>query len=391
MTKIKVLFIYKGMVMGGSTTSLLSVLRELDYSTYEVDLLLFQIENPELFEEIPKEVNILPFAYKSSLPLKLRKMLSIKCWKALMSKNEGRYKEQMMQQALVSLSRNLNKKYDIAASYLEGWSLYYLVDKVKAKRKISWIHVNYGEAGYNREADFKYFEKIDEFALVSDSCVNDFVDRFSRLDVKAVNIPNLLSAKVLRNRADISIKDITFPTDSNILKFISVCRLDCKHKGLDRAVRAFAKLKEYRNRYVWYIVGEGDDREYLEKLIESEGLSSNIYMIGSKSNPCPYVYNSDVFLLPSHYEGKPMAVTEAQILGVVPCVTDYSSAREQIADGIDGIVMDNTDEGIEEALRDILSGKVDLKQLKCAVDQKDYSNAEEIKVVERFMRGYNGE
>ena len=49
-----------------------------------------------------------------------------------------------------------------------------------------------------------------------------------------------------------------------------------------------------------------------------------------------------------------MTVTEAQILGVPCIVTDYSSAREQVCDGLDGIITENSTEGIVSALRRVM-------------------------------------
>lgn len=184
--------------MGGSTTSLLSVLQEMDYSHYDVDLLMFQPENSDLLCEIPNSVNVLSFAYSSKLPLRIRKLFSIRSWLALLSRGDARYKEQKMQQALVSLSNKLDKEYDVAISFLEGWSLYYLVDNVKATRKVAWIHINYSEVGYHAELDKKYFSAIDNFALVSSSCVKNFEDNFADIGVRASYIPNILSSKVIK-------------------------------------------------------------------------------------------------------------------------------------------------------------------------------------------------
>lgn len=152
-------------------------------------------------------------------------------------------------------------------------------------------------------------------------------------------------------------------------------------------MKAFAKLKQYANRYIWYIIGDGDDREYLQNLISDKGLLSNIHLLGSRNNPYPYIKDCDIFLLPSHYEGKPMAVTEAQILGLVPCVTNYSSAKEQVHHMKDGIIMDNNDKAIEQTLYDILNGKIDIDTLKERVVAADYSNVEDMKLVMSLIEG----
>ena len=82
-----------------------------------------------------------------------------------------------------------------------------------------------------------------------------------------------------------------------------------------------------------------------------------------------------------------MAVTEAQILGLVPCVTNYSSAKEQVHHMKDGIIMDNNDKAIEQTLYDILNGKIDIDTLKERVVAADYSNVEDMKLVMSLIEG----
>ena len=79
-----------------------------------------------------------------------------------------------------------------------------------------------------------------------------------------------------------------------------------------------------------------------------------VTLLGQQNNPFPYEVKCDVFFLPSRFEGKPISVTEAQILGVVPIVTDYSSAKEQISHMQDGIILDNNEEAIYYGVKNVL-------------------------------------
>lgn len=387
----KLLFVYPSMGVGGSTTSLLSLLNELDYSKYSVDMLMFQ-EPGKLANEIPSQVNILPAAYRSMVPFKLRKRMSIHCWKAVLTSKIPLQRSQLIAQASAKFCRSLDNEYDVAVAFLECWPLYYLSTKVNAKKKVCWIHVNYKEASFEPDFDRYYVKKMDKFVLVSDSCAENFKICFPEIAERVETIPNILSSKTVRNRSLESVCEIDWLRYKETIKFISVCRLDCSHKGLDRAIKAFKRIVDNFNgvlprNFVWFIIGGGKDEEMLRKMIENFSLNKYILMLGEKMNPLVYVRNCDVFLLPSRYEGKPMAVTEAQMLGLVLAVTNYSSAHEQIRHQIDGIIAENNDEAIYEMLKEFISGEVKIEKLKECAISSDYSNLSDMMRVNRILEG----
>lgn len=82
-----------------------------------------------------------------------------------------------------------------------------------------------------------------------------------------------------------------------------------------------------------------------------------------------------------------MAVTEAQILGLVPCVTAYSAAKEQVSHMVDGIVMENDNESIRTTLKQILDGDIDIGRLKRKVAETDYSNVNDMRYVMEILEG----
>ncbi|WP_040373636.1 glycosyltransferase, partial [Peribacillus psychrosaccharolyticus] len=79
-------------------------------------------------------------------------------------------------------------------------------------------------------------------------------------------------------------------------------------------------------------------------------------LLGLKSNPYPYINQADIYAQTSKFEGKSIAIDEAKILNKPIIVTAFSTARDQIKDGVDGqIVTMNSDaivEGIERFIRD---------------------------------------
>ena len=168
-----------------------------------------------------------------------------------------------------------------------------------------------------------------------------------------------------------------------------MCRIDFRSKGWDRAVEAMSRLKKeglLQNLH-WYILGNGPDKTRLEELIAAADLEDRIHLLGEQLNPYSFMPNMDAFFLPSRWEGKPMAVTEAFMMGLPAVVTEYTSAHEQIRHTVDGYVMENSTDGIYEGLLYLLAHPENLAKWKTVVLQTEYSNVSEITKVENLILG----
>jgi len=177
--KKKILFVYYTMMLGGSTTSLLSLLDNIDYDKYDVDLLLYRNEGP-LISYIPEKVNLLPEAHiKQSKTSKILKgVLSGRIIRACMhgKRHFGRFRPtlQGMSYAQLLYSRKLKAEYDVAVGFLELWSDVYANLRVNAKKRISWIHVDYEKAHYIAKTDEKMLSHSDVIVHVSEECKQNF-------------------------------------------------------------------------------------------------------------------------------------------------------------------------------------------------------------------------
>ena len=124
----------------------------------------------------------------------------------------------------------------------------------------------------------------------------------------------------------------------------------------------------------------------LLKMIKAQELQDYIYPIGMKENPIPYYKKCDVFYQPSRHEGKPMVITEGFIMGLVPVVTEYTSANEQIRNGIDGLVFDNNDEALYQGMKKLLQSPGILNDMKAEIAKTDYGNEKEIAVFDELIK-----
>ena len=124
-------------------------------------------------------------------------------------------------------------------------------------------------------------------------------------------------------------------------RILTVGRLN-PQKALEISVEAMLKIKRQyegtERKIRWYVLGEGPEREKLTALIERLGLKDDFILMGAVDNPYPYISEADIYIHASRYEGKSIAVQEAQILGKPIIVSDCEGNREQVENEKDGII-----------------------------------------------------
>ena len=397
--KKKLLFAYDYMMTGGTSTALLSLLQALDKDKYEIDLILYK-NGGELFSEIPGYINVLDEAYKDSkISDKKRKMFVslfngqlIKAFYYYFKNRKNKSKNLFMtlwqatEIAHATISRKLDKEYDAVIGFIESWGAHYAVsNRVKAKKRIIWIHPDIDKSYMIAEVDKRMYKRADSIVTVSNECRDNLAKHFPKYNEKIVCIENILNVDKIRKSAN---EEVGFFVDNSKINIVTVCRLTYSDKGLDRVLSAIAKLKQENilsNNFVWHIVGNGADKVLMEKFIAEHELEPYINLIGKKLNPFPFEKNMDMFLLPSRYEGKPMAVTEAQVLGIPCAVTNYAAAAEQINNVVDGIIMENSEQGIYEFLKNLILGEYDINKLKENTLKKVFSNEDTLKKMEELF------
>lgn len=395
MTKKKLLFVTNGMVIGGSTTSLLSILNQLDYSKYDVDLALY-LKTGEWLDKIPKSVsNVFEIRkYADKKEEYIHRLLSPKymyhfCVSKIIDHRDkvGMHGAQYLEYKDAEFLNKIDQEYDVAIAFLEGFSCKYVARYITAKKKIAWIHVNYIDSKFNPKYDAESMKAFEKVVLVSEDSKNAFDNSFPKLSGRSVVIENILSDNFVttlsKEKCDLAIQN-------NTINLVTTCRISFSHKGLDRALKMMdliQKSGKLPSNFRWYIIGDGPDMPLLREMINVYQLDEYVVLLGAQSNPFPYMRNMSMLFLPSIYEGKPMAVTEAFMMGLPALVTEYSSAREQVRDGVDGIIVENSEQGVYEGLLKIIEHPEIIEDLKKNVLQTDYSNAEEMKKIEALLEG----
>lgn len=378
----KILFVIPSLTAGGAERSLINLLCEMPRDKYEIDLLLFKMKGAFL-SQVPSNVNII------DQPYKLKKIYgpaknggvygAIKIVSNVISKivkrGMGNQKAFLWKHFYNHIIDKMEKEYDVAVGYLGGESTYYVVDKVNAVRKIHWIHSDYNMNGMPKWFDKDMFKKLDAIVTISEECLSIVKKEFPEHAYKCYFVPNITSSSTIEKLSNMY-EPMEYEGKKNI--FLSVGRLS-KEKGFDIAVDAASILKETELDFYWFIIGDGKLKKELKNQIEKYGLEENVFLLGIKENPYPYIKNCNVFVQPSRYEGKSVAIDEAKILNKVIVATHYNTVADQITNDIDGVVVDIDSKSLANGLIELSNNEDKMKNIMNNLSKNEYGNQHEIK------------
>ncbi len=374
-----VLFVMEDMNIGGSGSSLIELLWTLDKSKYDISLIC-TYNTGELMDRIPGGVRVL----KSALPGRSR--FAKRLFRIAGNIVHGMYIQHIIyrkrplivrsfqiiwSRGMAKNARRIKEHFDVVVGYMEGFPDYYAMSrKIKADKRVAVFHSDYKRAGLDPEFDKEMFSKADRIILVSEDTKKIFDKVFPQFAKRTAVAENTVSTKRLRKAAESETGD--FAPDKSVANIVTAARLDTTPKRLDRIVKAAVYLKEQGCRFCWYVFGEGADRAWFEELIRKNGVGDCLKVMGKRLNIAPYVAQCDIFALTSQYEGKPMAVTEAMILGVIPVVTEYKSAKEQVKDC--GIVCPNDDISVAKAIFELINTPEEMERLRGRLRERKYDD-----------------
>jgi glycosyltransferase involved in cell wall biosynthesis len=154
------------------------------------------------------------------------------------------------------------------------------------------------------------------------------------------------------------------PRERNAKSIVYFGRIDA-NKGLDLIVEACACLKEKGVEFRFNCYGTGPQgREFIDRMLGVLGDDFYYGGVVTGADKWRVLAENDVFLLPSRYEGLPMALLEAMAAGCVPVVSNVGSIATVVEDGVNGVFVNETDAA--ERLGELLSGRVDLAGMSLA-------------------------
>ena len=135
------------------------------------------------------------------------------------------------------------------------------------------------------------------------------------------------------------------------------------------------------------MVGDGDTRTKLETMICEYGVADNVFLLGTKTNPYPYMRACDIYVQPSYTEGYSTTICEAGMLGKAIIGTKPSGGiYDQITPGEDGLIVDATVDGLTEGIQTLLENESLRRQFEERILKKDFSGKGEIEKFLNFLK-----
>ena len=351
--KKNILFIAEELDINGAMMSLIALLKALSLSNYNISLFLFKHDG-NLMHELPININLLPerLCYKVyRLSLKEALLFSIKKFRF----------DLLLFRLLVSIQRLIKSNfrlwpflscvpgnYDVACSYTDGFVTSLMCRKVNAKKKCAWIHYPYSRWP---QLDYIYdaLKHVDVCVPVSHDVSLDLFN-ILKCKVPVHIVHNLTDLEECNIKA---LQPCEHERRTGIYRIVSVGRIT-HMKCFDVIPQTANKLKERGIDFEWYVVGTGDQFETLCSEVKSAGLDQDVHFIGARSNPLPWVKSADVVVIPSRFESWGMTVSEALCLGKAVITSDISVFKEQIQDGINGLMCEITPENLSNVIIRVL-------------------------------------
>lgn len=340
---------------GGVSKAMVNLLTEIDRERYDITL---WVGTPEgLYEDLlPKDIRVirdqrtaLLLAGTRGLTPLLRGgyiMLAVgSCIRLLLSCVSKAWAGWWLSRLMPSLSN----EYDVAIDYNGQQQLYYLIDKIKASKKITFFHSDYKQWPYYYRVDRRYLPHADAICTISEKCADSLKEVFPNISNKVHCVENISSPGTVRQLSEEKVTDI--PRTSSLL--VTVGHVSEK-KGSDLAILAADMIQKRGIDFQWLFIGNISDYRKYDVAIKQRGLEERLHLLGPRQNPYPYMKEATIIVHPSQFEGKSIALDEAKMLCKPIVVTNFSTVRDQFENGVNATICDMTSESLSNAIIDLL-------------------------------------
>lgn len=344
--KKRILFITNWLVGGGVEKVLISILKNLDYTRFDVELLLVYNEGVFL-NDVPKCVKV-KYLYSESLSVRERLNYNL-CVRLGIDKGY----EWMMKKCCF-------EQYDVIVSFVQGLSLkYHSYIKKKAKKNISWVHTDlyntHDSVGrfFTQQQEKIAYSKMDKIVFVS----NDAKKQFEKLYPDVVTPKEVILNPIEKDLIVQYRKEYKKYLGDRCFNIVSAGRL-VSQKAFDRLVRLAKRLKDENYNFHLSIIGEGELRKDLEKLISENHVEDKVSLVGFVTPPYEVMSNADLFISSSVAEGFSLVVAEAFCLGLPVVSTKTTGPIELIDNDKYGLLTGHDDESIYQAVRKMIDDDI---------------------------------
>jgi len=358
------------MGLGGAEAALIELLKRLDPAAFDVSLYVM-LGQGELIGRVPPHVKRLNrrFDARSVLSAQGRRALrrhalGLVLRRGALLRNApciarslramrraGRVQpDKLLWRAISDGTPERAEVYDVAVAWLEGAATYYVGERVRAGKKVAFVHVDYGLSGYTGMQDRNVYRLFDQICCVSAETRDAFLRVHPDAARKTEVFHNIIPREAIRLRAG---EPGGFDDGWRGVRIVTLARLT-PQKAVEVSVAAMALLRDAGVEARWYVFGEGEERARLEADIRRRGLEDRFFLPGALENPYPWLAQADIYAHCTRYEGRSIALQEAQALGRAIVASDCSGNRESVADGVDGLLTPLSPEAISAAIRRLI-------------------------------------
>ena len=390
------------LAMGGAERALLGLLNAIDTQLVEVDLFLNQ-HTGEFMPLIPDKINLLPeIKGYNAIERSYKQVLKEGQFSVLFGRLIGhllysRYFKSLTDEEKCTDASGFQYimarvlpfldplddlgEYDLAISFLQPHNI--VLNKVRAKKKMAWIHTDYSMMHINAYRELPVWAGYDYIASISPECTRSFVGVFPSLKNRIIEIGNILSTEFIQYQSEqFNVGDCL---NDKGLSLLSIGRYT-HAKNYDN-VPDIARRMVYAGfrDFCWYIIGFGSEEQMIRDKIVEAGMEDYVVLLGKKENPYPYIKACDIYVQPSRYEGKSVTVREAQILCKPVIVTNYPTAKSQIQNGIDGLIVPMDNEACAHGILQAINNPKLLKAISSYLKTHDYGNESEVNKIYKLI------
>lgn len=279
-------------------------------------------------------------------------------------------------------------RYDVEVAFCEGYSTKIIGNSGDRHcKKIAWVHTDMIKNPWSEkvfgsaEEEKKCYEKFDAIVCVSETMKDAFVEKYGMAE-KVYVLYNPLDTKKIAEKSKEKIS-FDFSDKLNVVLAGSFIKI----RGYDRFVNACERLKKDSKNFSALIMGDGEEKEKIKEMIDEKNLGDMIKILDFQTNPYPYIANSDVFVCASYAEGYSTAVSEAVALNVPVITTECSGMREIFGENECGIICENSEDGLYNAMKKVLENPDLLEKFseQEKIRAKDFSLEKRVKAIEDFL------
>lgn len=345
--KKKILIRIGSLRHGGAEKVLATFLKNIPQHQYEIDLLL-NLHSGKYLSEIPDWINIIYLHKGEMITTNRPQDIPRKAARVIHEKILKKFPN------LLYKGKLKDKQYDIEFAAIHGMRDEILGSPLKSSKKIVWIHNDLSEVKGYTDQEIRKFFGFDIIMVISEK-IEQLFHSLAKNDAekrKIVRIYNPLDTEEFLTKAEQPV--ISYNFDPSVPTFVSVGTV-FPQKGFDRLLQVHKKLLDEGFKHKVLIIGDGYDFENIKKLKTELGVDETATMLGFTENPYPYFKNADFYILSSRYEGFPTVLFEAITLKKKIISTEVSGAREMLDNGELGLIVDNSEEGIYQGMKQALS------------------------------------